>query len=108
MQMIVGTTRSCKPIRISTSPPAALLMPGMTLADVFDVFCAVTYLRIRERNGWRLVIDEGEVFRRILEQFDLNSVFRDALEDSRRSEPDRTFFDDASTGQNLVLPALRA
>jgi hypothetical protein len=80
----------------------------MTTADVLDVFCAVTYLRVRERNGWRLVIDGDMVFRDILDGAETNSMFRNAVKASRHHASNRTFIDDMNAGRDLVLPSLRA
>ncbi len=108
MRATIGVTRAGKLIEIEMSPPAVLLPVSATQADVFDTLCAVTYLYVRERHGWRLVVDVYRIFRDVLEEIELDPVFRTALADSRREEPARTFADDILAGRDLVLPALRA
>lgn len=108
MRTIIGTTRSGKPIQVTTAPPSVVLTAEMSNADVYDAYCAVTYLRVRERSGWRLVIDGGIVFRDILDSAETDGWFESAVKDSRHCASNRTFIDDINAGRDLVLPALRA
>ncbi len=108
MRTIIGTTRSGRSIEVETAPPAALLPDNAVSDEVFDVFCAITYLYVRERQGWRLMTDGDRMFRDILANIELSPTFRSAFDESRRQDPDRTVADDIAAGRNFVLSALRA
>jgi hypothetical protein len=60
------------------------------------------------KHGWRLVIDGDMVFRDILDGAEANSMFGNAVKNSRHHASNRTLIDDMNAGRDLVLPSLRA
>jgi hypothetical protein len=108
MRANIGVTSGGLPIDIETSPPRVLLSSNMAAKDLFEIFCVMTYLSVRERNSWRFVIDGPVVFRKILSDLASNPAVKMALSESRQHQPRRTFRNDIEDGRSLVLPVYRA
>ncbi len=111
MGIPIGETRSGRSIEIDFGEQdmaAKLLADHPKPDDIFDVYCLILFLRLKEQHGWLLSgLGADNLFAGLARELVKASVVNAAVDSARRDKVSASAFGDVEHGRSLASPEFR-